>query len=109
MWKEKAAGIIERLLVTRGYVKGLFDHYQLGVTYFELGRYDKALENFEKQSKEYDFAENIYFKSKVSKIRNKDYLDLKMLALKTYDEGKVMKDVYTHHFNKVYRKQIAEL
>ena len=88
---------------------GLFDHDQLGVTYFEQGRYDKALENFEKQSKEYDFAENIYFKSKVSKIRNKDYLDLKMLALKTYDEGKVMKDVDTHHFNKIYRKQIAEL
>lgn len=107
--KEKAAGIIERLLAARGYVKGMFDHYQLGVTYFELGRYDKALENFEKQSKEYNFAENIYFKSKVSKIRNKDYLDLKMLALQTYDEGKTMKDVYTHHFNKVYRKEIEEL
>lgn len=107
--KEKAAGIIERQLAARGYVKGMFDHYQLGVTYFELGRYDKALENFEKQSKEYDFAENIYFKSKVSKIRNKDYLDLKTLALQTYDEGKTMKDVYTHHFNKVYRKQIEEL
>ncbi|MDW9382132.1 tetratricopeptide repeat protein [Chryseobacterium sp. JV558] len=107
--KEKAAGIIESLLEARGYVKGMFDHYQLGVTYFELGRYDKALENFEKQSKEYNFAENIYFKSKVSKIRNKDYLDLKMLALQTYDEGKTMKDVYTHHFNKVYRKEIEEL
>lgn len=107
--KEKAAGIIESLLAARGYVKGMFDHYQLGVTYFELGRYDKALENFEKQSKEYNFAENTYFKSKVSKIRNKDYLDLKMLALQTYDEGKTMKDVYTHHFNKVYRKEIEEL
>lgn len=107
--KEKATGIIEKLLATRGHVKGLFDHDQLGVTYFEQGRYDKALENFEKQSKEYGFAENIYFKSKVSKIRNKDYLDLKMLALKTYDEGKVMKDVDTHHFNEIYRKQIAEL
>ncbi|REC48183.1 tetratricopeptide repeat protein [Chryseobacterium pennipullorum] len=107
--KEKATKIIETLLVTRGYVKGLYDHYQLGVTYFELGKYDKALENFEKQSKEYDFADNIYFKSKVSKIRNKDYLDLKMLALKTYDEGKHMKDVYTHHFNKVYRKQMEKL
>ncbi|PWN66848.1 hypothetical protein C1631_019200 [Chryseobacterium phosphatilyticum] len=107
--KEKAAGIIERLLTARGYVKGVFDHYQLGVTYFQLGKYDKALENFEQQSKEYDFAENIYFKSKVSKIRNKDYLDLKMLALQTYDAGKVMKDGNTQHFNKVYRKQIEEL
>ena len=43
----------------------------------ESKAHNKALENFEKQSKVYDFAENIYFKSKVSKIRNKDYLDLK--------------------------------
>lgn len=99
--KEKAAGIIERLLATRAYVKGMFDHYQLGAIYFELGRYDKALENFERESKAYDFAENTYFKSKVSKIRNKDYLDLKKLALKAYDEGKTMEDAYTHHFNKV--------
>ncbi|SFN73527.1 Tetratricopeptide repeat-containing protein [Chryseobacterium oleae] len=107
--KEKSAAIIEKALLSKGYFKGMYDHYQLGVTYFELGRYDKASENFEKQSKEYDFAENIYFKSKVSKIRNKDYLDLKTLALRTYDEGKTMKDVYTHHFNKVYRKQIEAL
>ena len=78
-------------------------------TCFELKNHDKALENFEKQSKVYDFAENIYFKSKVSKIRNKDYLDLKNIALKSYDEGKTMKDAYTHHFNKIYREQIAEL
>ncbi|MET3037874.1 tetratricopeptide repeat protein [Chryseobacterium sp. NRRL B-14859] len=96
--KEKAAGFIEGLLAARGYVKGLFDHYRLGVTYFELERYDKALENFEKQSKEYDFAENIYFKSKVSKIRNKDYLDLKKLALQTYDEGMAMRDAYSPSF-----------
>ncbi|MBB4807044.1 tetratricopeptide (TPR) repeat protein [Chryseobacterium defluvii] len=107
--KQKAVEIIEKQLKDPQHNVGLYDHYQLGVTYFELGNYDKALENFEKQSKVYDYAENIYFKSKVSKIRNKDYLDLKKLALKTYDEGKSMKDGYTHHFNKVYRKQIEEL
>lgn len=107
--KEKAIKILENLFKTKNYNFGLYDYYQLGVTYFEITQYDKALENFEKQSKIYDFAENIYFKSKVAKIRNKDYLDLKNLALKTYDEGKYMKDAYTHHFNKVYRTQIAEL
>ena len=107
--KEEAVEILENLFKTKDYNTGLFDYYQLGVTYFELGKHDKALENFEKQSKLYDFAENIYFKSKVSKIRNKDYLDLKNLALKTYDEGKTMLEGYTHHFNKIYRKQIAEL
>ncbi|CAA7385896.1 tetratricopeptide repeat protein [Chryseobacterium fistulae] len=107
--KEKAIETIETLFKTENYFKGLYDYYQLGVTYFEIGKYDKALENFEKQSKEYDFAENIYFRSKISKIRNKDYLDLKKLALKAYDEGKIMKDDYTHQFNKVYRKQMDEL
>lgn len=107
--KEKAISVIEDQLSKKNHSIGLFDYYQLGVTYFELGKYDKALENFEKQSKQYDFAENIYYKSKVSKIRNKDYLNLKMLALKSYDEGKTMRDAYTHHFNKVYRAQIEEL
>ncbi|WP_028121007.1 tetratricopeptide repeat protein [Epilithonimonas tenax] len=107
--KDKAIQILENLYKTKDYHFGLYDYYQSGVTYFETGKYDKALGNFEKQSKVYDFAENIYFRSKVSKIRNKDYLDLKSLAIKTYDDGKTMKDGYTHHFNKVYRKQIAEL
>ncbi|MCI3937470.1 hypothetical protein MQX03_09665 [Chryseobacterium aahli] len=107
--KDKAISIIENQLAKKEHNVGLFDYYQLGVTYFELSKYDKALENFEKQSKQYDFAENIYFKSKVAKIRNKDYLDLKKMALKSYDEGKTMKDGYTHHFNKVYRAEIEEL
>lgn len=107
--KEKAISLIEDQLAKKDHNVGFYDYYQLGVTYFELGRYDKALENFEKQSKQNDFAENIYFKSKVAKIRNKDYLDLKKMALARYDEGKTMKDVYTHHFNKVYRAQIEEL
>ncbi len=106
---ETAISTIEKLQKNPKYVNGLFDYYQLGVLYFKLGNYDKALENFEKQSKVVDYAENIYFKAKVSKIRNKDYLDLKRLSLKTYDEGQYMKDPYTHHYNKVYRKQIEAL
>lgn len=107
--KEKAVSIIENQLSKKDHTIGLYDYYQLGVTYFELKNYDKALENFEKQSNVYDYAENSYFKAKVSKIRNKDYLEEKKLALKKYDEGKTIKDPYTHHFNKVYRSQIAEL
>ncbi len=107
--KQEAINVFEQQINQKDYHVGLYDYYQLGVTYFELGNYDKALENFEKQSKIYDFADNIYFKAKVSKIRNKDYLDLKRLSLKTYDEGKRMKDPYTHHYNKVYRKQIEQL
>lgn len=107
--KDKAIDLLENLFSQKDYHFGFYDYYQLGSLYFYSGKYDKALENFEKQSKIYDFAENIYFKSKISKIRNKDYLELKQLALKTYDEGKTMKDVYTHHYNKIYRTEITEL
>lgn len=44
---------------------------------FEFDKYDKALEDFEKQTKQNGFAEKIYFKSKFAKVRNKDDLDLK--------------------------------
>nr|WP_315027442.1 hypothetical protein [uncultured Chryseobacterium sp.] len=88
----KVAGIIERLIAARGSVKGMFNHYQPEATCLEQGKYDRTLENFEKHSKEYNFAENIYFKSKVSKIRNKDYLDLKTLVFQTYDAEKAMKN-----------------
>lgn len=107
--KEKAISIFEDQLAKTDHIVGFYDYYQLGVAYFDLGKYDQALENFEKQSRYNDFAENIYYKSKVAKIRNKDYLDLKMMALKSYDEGKTMNDGYTHHLNKVYRIQMEEL
>lgn len=106
---DKAISTIEKAINRTNYFTGNYDYFQLGVLYFQQNKFDKALENFEKQSKVLDFAENIFYKAKVSKIRNKDYLELKNLALKTYDEGKFMKDPYTHHYNKVYRKQIAEL
>jgi hypothetical protein len=50
---------------------------KLGADFSIKEKHHKILENFEKQSKQIDFAENIYFKSKVAKIRNKDDLDLK--------------------------------
>ncbi|MBV8325974.1 hypothetical protein [Chryseobacterium sp.] len=100
---EKITGIIDMQFAVRACVKGTSDHDQPGLAFCEQGKYDKALENFEKQRKAYNFAGNIYFKSKVSKIRNKDYLDLKALALQTYDEAKTMKDGYTHYLNNVYR------
>jgi len=39
-------------------------------------RYNQLLKNFEKNSKENLFAEILYFKTKVSKVRNKDDLEL---------------------------------
>lgn len=49
--------------------------YKLGHL-FENEKYNQVLENFERINKAYRLAGAFYFKSKVSKIRNKDYLDV---------------------------------
>lgn len=45
-----------------------------GANTAEKQRHQQLLNNFEKSSEEYLFAINLYFKTKVSKVRNKDYL-----------------------------------
>ncbi len=42
----------------------------------EKEKHNLLLKNFEKNSKENLFTEILYFKSKVTKVRNKDYLNL---------------------------------
>lgn len=53
-----------------------YSHHKTGIAFSEKERHCQILINFLKESKENIFAEVLYFKSKVSKIRNKDYLDL---------------------------------
>ncbi len=43
---------------------------------FQEGKYSLLLKNFEKQGEEICFAQILYFKTKVSKVRNKDYLKI---------------------------------
>ncbi|GEN77830.1 hypothetical protein [Chryseobacterium hagamense] len=43
---------------------------------FQEGKYSLLLKNFEKQDKEICFSQILYFKTKVSKVRNKDYLNV---------------------------------
>lgn len=51
--------------------------YQKAINGFsEKEKHHQDLINFLKNSKENSFAEILYFKSKVSKIRNKDYLEV---------------------------------
>jgi hypothetical protein len=42
----------------------------------EKEKHNQLLKNFEKNSKESLFADILYFKTKVSKVRNKDYLSV---------------------------------
>lgn len=53
-----------------------YSYHKTDITFSEKEKHCQILINFLKESKENIFAEVIYFKSKVSKIRNKDYLDV---------------------------------
>lgn len=102
--KRKAIKIFNEQLHTKNYDAGLYDYYQLGVTYYEIKEYKNALKSFEKQTEINEFADNSYYKSKVYKTlkREKEYLKYKDIALKLYKENKRLFDPYTHHFNTVY-------
>jgi hypothetical protein len=73
-YKQKAVDIFENFILRKQ--QNSFYNKNL-ISSFRGNKHCEILENFEKQNKEKDFAENIYFKSKVAKIRNKDDLDLK--------------------------------
>jgi len=107
--KKKAIKIFQTQLKKEGYSAGLYDYYQLGVTFYEIKDYKNALKSFNKQSDRNDLAENAYYKSKIYKIlkNEEEQKKNKELALKLYSDNKRMFDPYTHHFNTVYYETIA--
>lgn len=102
--KEKAISIFISHLVTDSYAPGLYDYYQLGVTYYENKNYDKALQAFEKQTTINDFAENAYYAAKVYLALKNDseYKRYKAMAIYLYGQNKILSDPYTHHYSHVY-------
>jgi tetratricopeptide (TPR) repeat protein len=108
--KQKAIEIFQSQINTPNYEAGLFDYYQLGVTYFEIKDYQNALICFEKQAKINPLAETEYYRGKIYKIlKNQIEEDkYKELAVKLYKENKNLFDPYTHHFNKVYLTEIEK-
>lgn len=107
--KQKAIEIFTKQLNSINYSAGLYDYYQLGVTYCELNEFSNALKAFNKQTEINEFADNAYFKCKVYKIlKNKnEYIKQKEIALKLYTEKRKLFDPYTRHFNSVYYETIA--
>ncbi len=102
--KQKAIEILENLLANKNYDPGLFDYYQLGVTYFQIKDYENAQKCFDKQSAKYELAENKYYKAKIAKLNGDTLLFQreKNEAIRLYQDKKNMVDPYTEHFNKVY-------
>ena len=70
--KQNAIDLIAKSIV-ESQQEGYYDRKSFNFS--EENKHCKILKNFEKQNKQIDFVENNYFKNKVSKIRNKDYLD----------------------------------
>ncbi|WP_336689301.1 MULTISPECIES: hypothetical protein [unclassified Chryseobacterium] len=56
--------------------KNNFQQNKTGTDFSEKEKHNQLLKNFEKNSRENLFAEILYFKTRVSKVRNKDYLDV---------------------------------
>jgi len=106
--KEKAIKIIENQLISKDYYVGLFDYFHLGVWYLESNQFKKALKAFEKQLTENDLAEVHYYTALTYK-KLKDFSNYKKqleISKTMYNEEKVLFDPYTHHFDKIYLKDI---
>lgn len=109
--KTKAISIIEKQMKDKEHFVGLFDYFQLGVLYFEVGNYSKALTAFEKQTKANTLADNEYYKARIYKLKNNSelYQKHKTAALQLYTENRKLFNPYTHHFNKVFLEEIEQL
>ncbi len=108
--KQKAIQIFNDQLNTKEYSAGLYDYYQLGVTYYEVNDFKNALKCFEKQSEINEFADNAYYKCKIYKTQKNETecKKYKEVALKLYAENKKLFDFYTRHFNSVYYETITK-
>ena len=109
--KNKAISIINDQLNKENYSPGLYDYYQLAVTYFQTNNYDKALMFFEKQERIKPLAESRYYIAKIYKIQNNkiEFENNKNISIEYYKKGSYLFDPYTHHYNKVYFKEIENL
>lgn len=108
--KEKAIEIFEKQLADETHTVGLYDYYQLGVTYFEIKNYEKALQTFQKQLIENENAETHYYLGQVYKNLNQPekYAEHKKKAFDFYKKGIIMRDPYNEHINKIYFETIQK-
>ncbi|WP_042720235.1 hypothetical protein [Flavobacterium sp. B17] len=73
-YKEKAVDLIGRGLPDQN--QNSFFKSTFGTDFGNSQKHQLFLYNYEKSSKDNLFAGILYFKTKVSKVRNKDYLDI---------------------------------
>lgn len=109
--KQRAIDIMEAYLKQLQGQAGLYDHYQLGVTYCEVGNFGQAMYHFSLQNDRVEWAETAYQQAKVYLAQGNTlaYQQAKAQAVQRYQAGKVLFDPYTHHANKVFKADIEGL
>jgi len=106
--KDKAIQIITDYILKNNKEGDLYNYYHLGVLYYETKNYEKAKSSFLNQIETNDLAENRYYLSLTYKSLKEieNYKKELSKALKKYKEGYKMKEAYTHHYDKVFLKDI---
>lgn len=106
----KAIQIIENYLAKNNNESDLYNFYHLGVLYFEKEDIKKALNYFKEQEIHNDLAENQFYIALCYKAQKdfKNYRESIQKSKKMYNEGYMMKDSYTHIYDKVYLSEIKE-
>ncbi|MDW3645581.1 MAG: hypothetical protein R8P61_00790 [Bacteroidia bacterium] len=107
-----AIQILEDHLANYQGAPDLYDYLHLGVLYLEEENFGKALATFEKQSQEYNCAENAYYKAMAYQglTQTQKTQESLKLAHELYLNHKTMYDPYTHQVDKIFLADIeAEL
>ena len=107
---EKDIEIIEKQIILNeeeNFV-GAYDYLHLGVLYLETENFNKAIELFEKQSKDNELAENQYYLALAYKNLNKqtEYKSCLEKAKELYIRQSRMFDSYSNPMDKIYLKNI---
>ncbi len=108
--KEKAYQFIFNQLNDTEYDPSLYDYLHLGVLELELGKLNKALNSFKKQSDINDIAENQYYIAKVYFQEGKIDLAKKHInkAKTLYLSSSKMYDPYNKLVDQIYLQEIEE-
>ena len=109
--KQKALEIIENQVLINEEKKlvGSYDYLHLGVLYFEMEDYNKALSAFQKQSSITPLAENQYYLALVYRSlgRSEEYLSCLYKSKELYLSDSRMFDPYSNPLDRIYLADIT--
>ena len=107
---ELAVEILEKQFGSSSHNVGIYDYLHLGVLYFELGKYEKAMECLKRQEDENDIAENRYYIALTYKALDElDNYRINLEAAKSkYEKESRMMDVYVEKMDQVFYSDIID-